>query len=508
MQKFCADRSHWGLLVLLLFLFCGVGCSSLSGESESKIWNGTYIANIAVGGMPVQAAEQELNSQKSRVLEKRISFRLGERTWEATLGGLGVNPDYSVAIQEVLSRQNAPLGMRMQYLYDTWAHEQHINVPFIFDQAVLAENINQLTSDFNSKKATAVRIVVDSKGHLEVEGNTRAERINALQAAEQLAGVLQQGVQAIENSEQNAPINIALVTEKVSPLVNGRSLAELGLEQQLATYTTNFNPAKTERTYNLRLAASAINHQLVAPGATFSFNQVVGPRSTEAGYREALVIVKNEFVPGLGGGVCQVSTTLYNAILLSLLPVAERHPHSLAIDYAPLGLDATVQYPGKDLRFTNNTNGHIFIQTSLQKNSLTIQLFGKKMNLPIVTMNSEVIEKIPPQRVEQPNPELPPGTEQVIEKGKSGSKVRVYRTIGSGTNTNKELISVNTYRPQDTIVQMGPPLAGAPAAEGSVLPGQAGTGDASRVKPTTKPSASPTPPIENAGDRQPARGRR
>lgn len=145
----------------------------------------------------------------------------------------------------------------------------------------------------------------------------------------------------------------------------------------IAQYTTYFDAAHLNRTENLRLAAKALDGKLLAPGERFSFNESVGERTVQAGYKEAMVIVGDAFVPGLGGGVCQVSSTLYNAVTLANLQIIERHPHSLPVDYVPPGHDATVSYPILDLKFRNNRKVPILIRSIVAENTLTFQLYEK-----------------------------------------------------------------------------------------------------------------------------------
>jgi vancomycin resistance protein YoaR len=121
----------------------------------------------------------------------------------------------------------------------------------------------------------------------------------------------------------------------------------------------------------------ALDGVVLTPGEEFSFNKTVGERTASAGYKEALIIVNDEFVPGLGGGVCQVSSTLYNAVENANLTITERHPHSLEITYVPPGQDATVAYPYLDFKFANNTSGLLLIRSSIHGNTLTFELYGK-----------------------------------------------------------------------------------------------------------------------------------
>jgi putative cell wall-binding protein len=148
----------------------------------------------------------------------------------------------------------------------------------------------------------------------------------------------------------------------------------------IAQYTTYFKVSEVNRTENIRLAAKALDGQLLAPGERFSFNERVGERTAEAGYKEALIIEGDVFTPGLGGGICQVSSTLYNAVMLAHLEIVERHPHSLPISYVPPGQDATVAYPYLDFKFRNSSKEYLLIRSFVKGDALTFQFFKKSKN--------------------------------------------------------------------------------------------------------------------------------
>ncbi len=153
-----------------------------------------------------------------------------------------------------------------------------------------------------------------------------------------------------------------------SPEANGYAL--------LGTYTTKYN-AKIPRATNVALAANRINGVVLNPGDLFSFTTTILPRTPENGYVSAPVIVNKEFVPGIGGGICQVSSTLYACMLTCGVPALERHPHSLPVSYIPAGMDATISGTAVDLKFVNPYNKPLMISASPDNGSLTVGLWLK-----------------------------------------------------------------------------------------------------------------------------------
>lgn len=156
--------------------------------------------------------------------------------------------------------------------------------------------------------------------------------------------------------------------------LSASAAAPVSVSTPIGTYATAYNP-NVPRAVNVTLAASRINGVVIAPGESFSFTQTILPRTTANGYVEAPVIVNKKYVPGIGGGICQVSSTLYAAMLNAGLPATERHPHSLSVTYIPEGMDATVSGSSMDLKFTNIFAEPLQIQASADQGTLTVSLY-------------------------------------------------------------------------------------------------------------------------------------
>jgi vancomycin resistance protein YoaR len=239
----------------------------------------------------------------------------------------------------------------------------------------------------------------------------------------------------------------------------------------LASYTTRFDPTNTNRMKNIQLAVQTLDGYLLAPGEVFSFNAAVGPRTPEAGYVEALVIENQEFVPGVGGGVCQVSTTLYNAVLRADLEVVERRQHSRRVHYVPCGADATVSDYFIDLKFKNNTSAYVVIKSMTTPGRVTFKLFGYHEMAPRVDLESIMEEEIPYETKEIEDPTLPQGKVLVEKEGGFGCRVRVVRRVTFPDGGYRaETISQDFYPPEMRQVRIGsgPPTEGESAAQGEI----------------------------------------
>ncbi|WP_246943353.1 VanW family protein [Bacillus pinisoli] len=167
-------------------------------------------------------------------------------------------------------------------------------------------------------------------------------------------------------------------TMTVYPRVSSELLADLHVKL-IGSYVTYYNQSKSERSHNIYLATEAINNQVVFQGEVFSFNQSVGKRTVEKGYLSAPIIIKGELYDGVGGGICQVSSTLYNAVDRVGVKIMERYSHSRRVPYVPPGRDATVSWYGPDFTFKNNLNQPILIRAKAQRGQVNIRIYSSEV---------------------------------------------------------------------------------------------------------------------------------
>jgi vancomycin resistance protein YoaR len=239
----------------------------------------------------------------------------------------------------------------------------------------------------------------------------------------------------------------------------------LGVKEVISTFTTTFSAADAPRVHNIGLIAAAVNGSLVMPGEEFSMNGATGQRTAAKGYRTAHVIVDGELVDGLGGGVCQAGTTMFNTVLLAGLPVLERRNHSLHISHYPMGRDATLDWPGTDLRFRNDSRYGIFITSKWSDSSLTFTLYSTSTDLKVSMSTSATRNPRSPPTKFVDDPALPAGTQVVEENGSDGFDVTVFRTVTQNGNLVRRDQFVSNYSPWMRIVRRGvaPPPPGQPA---------------------------------------------
>jgi vancomycin resistance protein YoaR len=224
----------------------------------------------------------------------------------------------------------------------------------------------------------------------------------------------------------------------------------------MASYTTRFPGYQVSRNHNIRLAASALDGRILMPGERLSYNQAVGKRTLKQGFRPAPVILYGEKRLGVGGGICQVSSTLYNAALLGELKIVRRANHSIPVDYVPLGRDATVTDTGIDLVIENPHDHPIAVATELGRSSLTIRVLGQPVAGRTVVLKTERSQPKSPPITRIPDPNLPVGKQRVIKKGAAGVRVVLWREVyENGVLVTRERVATSVYRAQPRVIAVG-----------------------------------------------------
>ncbi len=225
----------------------------------------------------------------------------------------------------------------------------------------------------------------------------------------------------------------------------------------LATFSTSYSTKNINRTTNIKLASSKIDGIVILPGEIFSYNITVGKRTAEAGFKSAAVYAGGEVTTGIGGGICQVSSTLYNSVLLSNLEIVERHNHGFNPGYVKAGTDATVSWGGPDFKFKNNRNYPIKVLCTNSGGTITTKIFGlKEENDYQVEIEAYITSYIPYRTITKEVPTLEAGQTKVIEAGSNGCKSVAYKILKQNGNVvSKTLLSKDTYNPHNRIVHVG-----------------------------------------------------
>lgn len=251
------------------------------------------------------------------------------------------------------------------------------------------------------------------------------------------------------------------VTLKIDTQDPTVSLEEMQSLYGLRAYAvTNASSSSSNRLTNITLALGAINGTLLQPGEEFSFNQVVGKRTAERGYKVATAYSGGEVTEELGGGICQVSTTLFNAVVKADLEITERHAHSMPVSYVDKGKDATVSWGSQDLKFKNNTSEPVYFVAYLDGDKkVRVGVFGRALaDGMYITVEAEVTYSKKYQTTYQYNAFLLPGAQNELQSGRNTYKATAYKLYwsASGELISKEVLCNSTYNGRDAIIEYGP----------------------------------------------------
>lgn len=537
-----------GIIVFIFLLLLGFIFISTSRLNNTAFYPGMHIGDVDVSGMTQAEAREAVSIRYQDALSQTIVLCSGEHLKDVYLPDLSAELDLSATIEQAYSigrsgnlfhRLNEvnkikkegfvspPILSCDDVMLETLIGELAllIDVPETKMQVSIADNEMTITRGKPGRRIilekaitrfkTEVLTVPNGKLVLEPENiipeepnidNLYAqycgEPVNAsykienqkLTITEEKDGVMfnKTDAQTILEEAMGDTIRIPVV---VTP-------AEISVEQVkselfptlLARYSSTYNAGDVSRSHNVALASEKINEVVLAPGDVFSYNDTVGPRTVDRGFRTANVYVGNKVEPGIGGGICQVSSTLFNAVVLSDLKIVYRTNHSLPVSYVPLGRDATVSYGSIDFKFTNNTNAPIKIVATASGGRNTVSIYGVKENPNrTVEISTQHISTIPYKLVQKEDPELPAGTINVEQAGSNGSTYNTYKiTKENGVVVKNELLTKSTYVPTDRIEIIGTQAVettGDPAdvTEGEDLPQTSST-------PSAPPEETPAIP--------------
>ena len=254
-----------------------------------------------------------------------------------------------------------------------------------------------------------------------------------------------------EKEEYEIPLNIT------KP---GKTVKEIGTEafpDLLATFSTNYKASNVNRTTNLKLAANKINGTVLLPNEEFSYNKVVGERSEKTGFKMAATYSNGQVVDGIGGGICQISSTLYDAVVMANLDVTERRNHQFVTSYLPAGKDATVVWGSQDFKFVNTRQHPIRIVATVESGVATLQIWGVREEVEYdISIETKKIATIAYTTQYVQDASLPAGQQKIVQAGSNGRKVEAYKvTKLNGQIVSTTLLSRDTYNAMQRIVHVG-----------------------------------------------------
>lgn len=435
------------LLIILGGLSCYIYTKVINNERFAP---GVEIGGISVQGNNNDEAVATINQAVSEIYAAGITFYKEDYKYESKLGDLCIPIDARQVVQSARQAEKAR---------SWWAKILNLNgkqkVVYPVDLAYDPVIKNKLVQEWNTKWGIPTKdasIEMNSQSGILVVPSQPGTEIDAEATFATLPAQI----------DKSKSLAFPIILKNQNPQITDTLLSNMGL---LSKYTTNYDLALVNRSHNLSVAASSIDKSMVAPHAVFSFNNTLGQCTVEKGYLDAMVIVSGKFEPGLAGGICQVSSTLYNASLLAGMDIVERRNHSLAVTYVPLGRDATVSNGSQDFRFSNNTDYPVYIRASASGGRLTISIYGNTLYKKNIEISNIIDQTLDYTTVIEQDPKLNPGEEKVDHNGQLGYVVRTFRTFygEDGKIIKTEQLGRDTYDPLNKLIYHGPEINQVPS---------------------------------------------
>jgi len=423
---------------------CIASSLSLAGQpatgANRTIRANTKVAGIEVGGMTVDEAQHRVRvwweEQKVKPLELHTSLFKAELP-KMKPSELGITIDDEATVARLPQQDTNLESITPNHDFDPVLKSDGFKPEEL--EALIAKNVGK------PRKARAIIYQGQIFREPEITGAELSE-----------VNLLDEVGKAIKTGQ---PVELPIVQGPKT--VSDEQLGQI--TDVITSFSTHFPRGQVSRNSNIKLAASLLNGTVLLPGEKLSFNGTVGERTIKRGFKLAGVYKNGKHDTGIGGGICQVSTTMYNACLFANVKILRRSNHSMPVAYVPLGRDATVDWGNLDLVIENDFATPIAISSAVTPGQLTFRVLGKKD--PSISVKLEAVGgkswEVGTQTIV--DPKLKPGEKEVVEKGSRGHSITTYKLIyKNGVLLKKELLNHSYYGGGERIVAVGPGVPTAP----------------------------------------------
>ncbi len=425
---------------------------------QDMIYQGIFVDDVYVGGNTPAQAEQLLGGNGSAVTNAfALTVNIGNQTWNfdntnipavRTIDAV-LRQAYAIGrtnTTQILGTSRTPFRERVDTVMNLLHHYVYLKSSITYDHDAVRAKVNEIVAYVNRDPVDATIKTFDF--------NTRGFTFTDEQPGIKLDGdaLFTQVTAKLDAGTINETINV--VPQIIQPSVTKAALANQF--KMISAFTTDTTSA-SNRNNNINLACQSINGKVLLPGETFSFNETTGKRTADKGYQMASAIVGGELVDDYGGGVCQVSSTLFNAVERANLEIVSRNPHAWPSTYVKIGEDATVNWPSLDFKFKNNQTTPVFVIMYYKSRKCSAEIWGQTMGDGVtIDLESKIIRTIdPPTSVNYvQNTSMAVGTSEETIKARTGYVVETYKVwYLNGVETKRELQYTTTYKAYQRTVE-------------------------------------------------------
>ncbi|MBS5546903.1 MAG: VanW family protein [Lachnospiraceae bacterium] len=430
---------------------------------------GVYVGNQSLGGMTEEEARAKVQEYVDGLAGQTIILDVDGTEIETTAGELGFHWANTDAVQVVSDRfQYGSLVQQYMAQADVKQAPVEVDVQTQVDDQLVTAFVNDRCRDLTVAPRDAS--IIRENGAFQVTPSVTG-RIVDIGATEE---AMNQAMTA-ENLEE--PLKITAVVAVQEPAVKTEDLETI--QDVLGTFTTDFSSSGSARSTNLAVGAAKINGRVVMPGQTLSGYECLQPFTRENGYKSAAAYENGQVVDSIGGGVCQIATTLYNTALQAELEITQRQNHSMIVTYVKPSMDAAIAGTYKDIKITNNYSTPIYVEGYTENKKLTFTIYGKETRPANRTVEyvSETLGTTSPGEPQLiVDNSLAPGARVRVQSSHTGLRSRLWKVVTvDGVETERTLLHTDSYNASKAIYRVGPtpvaaPVETAPAPTDAVQP--------------------------------------
>ncbi len=444
--------------VLSTFLFISFTFFIYKKVNTNLVYPGITINNINVEKYTQKQVEELFKKKNEAIENTQFTFLLDSIT--ATISAKNLKFGYD---EDLIAKQTISLGRSDDFLsnlsiiFQTYFYGLSLEPSYHYSEDILNKTLTPFMKAVNKEPVNALFNFQNGKV-LAFKPSEEGKAVDIERVKEDLTSQFE----TILSKQKPQEITIMVSTKALEPKISTDKVNNMGIKELIGTGTSLFQHSISSRIYNITLASSRINEALIAPNETFSFAKTLGDVSAFTGYQQAYIIQNGKTILGDGGGICQVSTTFFRALLNAGLPITERHAHAYRVGYyeqdGPPGLDATVYVPSVDLKFKNDTNNYILVQTQIntEMQQLSVFLYGTKDGRSVLLSQPSITNRTPaPPDLYQDDPTLAKGIVKQVDFSAEGSKVSFAREV---IKNGKKIISetfISNYAPWQSIFLRG-----------------------------------------------------
>ncbi|MBP2071091.1 VanW family protein [Thermoanaerobacterium butyriciformans] len=438
------------LLVLVLALFVGSIAMFYTIINQNTIAKGVFVNGINLSGLTKTEAYSKLQSELKTIDSLKVVLKYNDMQFIVPYDDIKISYDYANIVNEAYSvGKNGNILNRIKTIYEVEKHGRYLE----YSPEANFKNLDIFVAGISKKidKDPVDAKIYVSDGKINITNDISGLKVDANKTIESIKSAVKNVIMTGDKDYVEVPVTV----KKVDADIKASELSMI--KGKIVSFSTQFNTGDANRSENLAVAAKAINGKLLMSGQIFSLNKTLGPRIIQNGYKEAPVIIGNKLVPDIGGGVCQVATTLYNAALRADLKIDERYHHTFPVGYVSPGQDATISGDVLDLKFENPTKYPIYIESYISGNNFVVNLYGyNEAPGKRIDIYSEIVEKYEPKVTYVDDPTLPEGTLKVDVEKHTGYKVNTYRLIyENNVLLKKEFLYTDIYKPVDGVIKRG-----------------------------------------------------